>query len=60
LAEADKLAPWRTLDTKASGVKFGLTLEYRFYDFRQKFNVEEFPPGMRVVVNPPTGKGARE
>ncbi|MGA2097560.1 MAG: hypothetical protein ABSH39_14765 [Candidatus Acidiferrum sp.] len=48
------------MDTKASGVKFGLTLEYRFYDFRQKFNVEEFPPGMRVVVNPPTGKGARE
>jgi hypothetical protein len=60
LAKADKLSHWWTLNTKASGIKFGITLEYRLYDFRQEFNAKEFPPEMRVVGNPPTGKGTRE
>ena len=60
LAETEKLAQWRTIDTRGSGAKVGDTLEFWFNkaSFCQQFNVKELEPGKRVVWKSPKGQGA--
>ena len=60
LTETEKLALCWTTDTRGSGAKVGDTLEFWFYGFCQKFNVEELEPGKRVVWKSPKGQGADE
>ena len=60
LTEPEKLALWWTTDTRGSGTKVGETIEFRFYNSCQKFNVKELKPGKRVVWKSPKGQGAGE
>jgi hypothetical protein len=56
LTEAEKLAQWRTTDTRGSGTKVGDTLEFWFSGQCQKFNIKELKPGKRVAWKSPNGQ----